>query len=331
MSLLGKILMVLNIVAALLFLMVAMIDWGTRQLWAYQVLRHDLALNGLPVDASPDFTAPGTVSADDLHEQTLEEVFKPVGGNPVRTQVEEIQRKRDELEAELKALPVADRTRKLKDILMALTQTGDERDRVAGLTREADLWKEYNRWFDEALSPDPDPDNEQRRRDFNEQRRAIAHLLYNLSPDPAWQQRVMVVVGVRQYLREGERQAADLERMAQRARELTTSEEIAFINQYKDLIARRTQELARQNELLQAELKKQEDLKEKHTALVKAREEEIKEFREKTAKAKEATAEALLKQHEQEKELFEAQKNLIDDFDRNIQLERQIRRLELGR
>ncbi len=50
MSLLGKILALVNILAAVGFIYLAASDYGKRQQWSYAVYRHDLAINGLPLD-----------------------------------------------------------------------------------------------------------------------------------------------------------------------------------------------------------------------------------------------------------------------------------------
>src|SRR5688500_10970007 len=50
MSLLGKILAVLNLLAAGGFLYLAVLDYSIRQQWSYALFRHDIALLGMPVD-----------------------------------------------------------------------------------------------------------------------------------------------------------------------------------------------------------------------------------------------------------------------------------------
>src|SRR5262245_44888888 len=50
MSLFGKILAVLNVLAAIAFVVLAAMDYQRRQDWSFAVLRHDIALRGLPVN-----------------------------------------------------------------------------------------------------------------------------------------------------------------------------------------------------------------------------------------------------------------------------------------
>src|SRR3954471_5683541 len=50
MSLFGKFLAVLNLVALLAFLFMASAAYKMRQAWSYSVLRWDMALDGMPID-----------------------------------------------------------------------------------------------------------------------------------------------------------------------------------------------------------------------------------------------------------------------------------------
>jgi hypothetical protein len=326
MSTLGKVLIVLNGLAAVGFLCLAAIDYGTRQLWAYQVLRHEVALEGLPVDEADTGKPPSNIAPGQFSPQTLDAIFGSVGGNPVPTQVAEVERKRDELLDQINVLGSADKKReKLKSILMGLEQTGDQRDRIEAMNSLEQLQNEFNKKFDDVLPQGDEP------RDPEERRRAIAHLLYNLSPEPAWHDRVQVVVGLQAYGREAEREAADLEKMAQRAREMTTDERIAFEREYKQTVQRRTLELAQQSAALEDALQQRTAIRDKHKEEIAAAQKKIEELKARVQKAQEATVAALEKQKEREKEVFDAQRELIDDFDKNLDLEKEIRRLELGR
>ena len=70
MSLWGKIFAILNIVAAVGFVVVAGMDWGQRERWAYSVFRHDLLVAGLPFDAK-EVDADGAPRVDKLSPATL--------------------------------------------------------------------------------------------------------------------------------------------------------------------------------------------------------------------------------------------------------------------
>ncbi|HMF10828.1 MAG TPA: hypothetical protein VKE94_00940, partial [Gemmataceae bacterium] len=100
MSLLGKILAVVNVVAAIGFIYLAASDYGKRQQWSYAVYRHDLAIDGLPLD-DKDTDVDGRPRVKDLSKATLTEVFQPAGGQPVETQMAELQRVQDDLTAKI--------------------------------------------------------------------------------------------------------------------------------------------------------------------------------------------------------------------------------------
>src|SRR5262249_43192191 len=89
MSTLGKVLAVLNILAALALGALIAMDYGKRESWAYSVFRYDLAIQGLPLnkeEPGPD----GRPAVNLLGKQTLQELFAQAGGQPVLTQVEEV-------------------------------------------------------------------------------------------------------------------------------------------------------------------------------------------------------------------------------------------------
>lgn len=91
MSLFGKILALLNIFGALGLVYVAMLDYGKRQSWAYSYYRHELVLKGLPL-APDERDTENQPLVDRLGEELPGELFGAVGGNPVSTQVQEVER-----------------------------------------------------------------------------------------------------------------------------------------------------------------------------------------------------------------------------------------------
>ena len=77
MSLLGKILAVLNVVAAIAFAYLAVSDWAQRRSWVYATYRLDLTLHGLPVDET-DVDVAGLPQNDKLSSTTLTDLFRGV-------------------------------------------------------------------------------------------------------------------------------------------------------------------------------------------------------------------------------------------------------------
>jgi hypothetical protein len=88
---LGKVLACLNILVTLLLGVLIALDYGKRQSWAYSVFRHDLAIQGMPLnkeELGPD----GKPLVNDLGKQTQQDIFGQVGGPPAGgpTQVDEV-------------------------------------------------------------------------------------------------------------------------------------------------------------------------------------------------------------------------------------------------
>jgi hypothetical protein len=102
MSLFGKFMAVLNFLGVIAVLIFALLVYSQRRVWEYANYRHDLAMYGLPV------TAEDTGNGDykqylDLGSptgRTLKELFPT---NPVTTQVQEVERVKQSLDAKLTA------------------------------------------------------------------------------------------------------------------------------------------------------------------------------------------------------------------------------------
>ena len=118
MSTLGKVLAVFNMIMALAaFFYFFPTDWGTRQSWAYSYYRHELVLDGLPLDDQEKDTE-GHLQKDKLSEETKKQVFQGAG-SPVSTQMEEI----DNVRSECNGLQNSDPAR-LMEILSTMARTG---------------------------------------------------------------------------------------------------------------------------------------------------------------------------------------------------------------
>src|SRR5262245_47048625 len=100
MSMLGKILAVVNILAAIGFIYLAASDYGKRQQWSYAVYRHDLAIDGLPLDEK-ETDLDGVARVKNLNQATQADMFQPAGGQPVTTQLAEVLRVQNALHARI--------------------------------------------------------------------------------------------------------------------------------------------------------------------------------------------------------------------------------------
>ncbi|MFN4261219.1 MAG: hypothetical protein ACK4RK_18175 [Gemmataceae bacterium] len=337
MSIWGKILAVLNVLAAILFFVLAYQDVVTRQKWSYAVFRHELLLHGLPLDArSQNFQQPSLV-ARNLSDETLEVVFDKLGP-PVRTQQEEVTRKRDELLQHIRGLPDdAQQRRALKDALLPLARTGDERDALLerlGNTEvpTKELLADLEQRFDavaQTLSITNNPQEPEG--DDAARRQAVAHLLYNVDADDNWHKRLVAIIGLQAYATEANRQAIALEEMIVRLQTQLDNEQTDFIALYNALIQKRTRVLAAQVAALRPILAQREEVAKQHERIVQFREAEKADYQDTLAAAEKETKDALNIQTVLERQLFQAQLTLGTAFDRNIELERMIRHLELGR
>src|SRR5262245_40941566 len=117
MSLLGKLLAVLNLLAAAGFLYLASASYSARQAWIYAAFRYDLALDGLPVDE-----AEKDENGDPMHLKVTPQLANELAGNDqVRTQEAALDRRRNEIFARLddSSIP-GTRQAKLAGVLLPL-------------------------------------------------------------------------------------------------------------------------------------------------------------------------------------------------------------------
>jgi hypothetical protein len=140
MSVLGKILAFLNILAAAAFAYVALLDHGKREQAAAAVREHDLARKGEPlqdeyVDGSLPRDRVVIDRADAQDSAALKARFQAAGapGQPVAVQIDEVKRVQGEL---LKALNAAadsfaseakDKVKALEEVLLPLAANGQQR------------------------------------------------------------------------------------------------------------------------------------------------------------------------------------------------------------
>jgi len=134
MSLLGKLLAILNVLAAVLFVAVAGLDWMQRQRWEYVVFRHDLFVDGLPIDdkeKGPDLAPRVTKFTEPWFGQMFQHAG---GGSAVKTQTDEVNNLKKLIGDKVASPEVAGtKSQKLAGFLRALARTQSERE---DLTRQ---------------------------------------------------------------------------------------------------------------------------------------------------------------------------------------------------
>jgi hypothetical protein len=134
MSLLGKILTFVNVLAAIALAAVFMMDFSKRQAWSYANYVHDVAVAGLPLEAD-DQDSQGNMLFPDMAEETKQQWFGSTGG-VVSTQKEEIERVKKLLDAKINSAQ-GDPAAYARILLPLTTNNADREDLLAVMTYNA--------------------------------------------------------------------------------------------------------------------------------------------------------------------------------------------------
>lgn len=362
MALTGKILAALNLVMAALFLVTASADWGQRREWGYALFRHELALDGLPLDDRDRDVLANLPRVKRLGQSTLNTMFRDMG-EPVRTRTNEVTLVQGRVRAAVTGESGEAGQRKLlAAVLIPLANTGSQRDDLQQKLQSADINTllgpdgPLERVFASVLSgkdrtikdaggpngvttidpfawsfldlPDEGKGNQ---RDPAEQRRVVTHLLFNLPPNIEPPQRVVVVVGLRAYAEEGTRQAIALGKIASgaaaRIDTRLATDRAAFIQRY-DRIIRDLEILRQRIDDRTGDVARITDLAVKHRLLVAGREAEVTQLLADLKQSRDVTRKALAALAGEQQLLFQAQRDVRLGLDKDGQLERELRRLE---
>jgi hypothetical protein len=131
MKLFGYILAVLNIVGALAFVVVGLMDYAKREAWAYANFTHDVLVDGLPLDEK-QLDPYETPLRYKLSDGTLKAWFPT---NPVSTQVDEVKRVKSLADGQIATAsndPVK-QTIEYARMLAPFAQKNDEREYLLGI------------------------------------------------------------------------------------------------------------------------------------------------------------------------------------------------------
>jgi hypothetical protein len=334
MSMFSKILTVFNVLAAIAFLAVAGLDYGKRQTWAYSIFRHELAINGLPLDEKDDSWRPGTPVYRDLTKNTVTDLFKFSGGNPVYTQLEAVAAMKNSVMSAIDSATDEVAQRKaIAAFWLPLLEQLSHREKVMGWIDINSKTKlpvtELKNQLGIVIESVSDDIKSNTSADYRKMR--VADLLVNLNPtgDPQLRERAQVIVGLNQYTLAMDRQATNLFAMVGLMQQTVREEQGVFVRQWEELQPR----LVVLNEQLKADtarLDQQTKLLEGHNLLYQARRAERDELAEQLRQLGEnATAEGgkLAKLQQQ---LFDLERDLAAARVNNETLEGQIRAKELG-
>jgi hypothetical protein len=325
MSMFGKVLAVLNVLAAIGFLVFAGMDYNKRQSWAYSHYTHQLEVFGLPIDQNDDsWRLPGRSISVQFGKDARALLF-PGEQNPPATQ-------QDAVNSTVKAFndavsAAADIPAKRAVIAVhLLPQLGlaEERDQtihdLQALNDDAGVEVLVKR-FGAIAERTTKGDRESRRR-------AIADFLYNFEYSDNWHKRAVAVVGLNQYVAAAERQTGQLRDMIARDRRVMAAEQAAFVAQYQAIPPELTV-LSDELQALDAKLTEQKDLVQRHTALWNARKAEVMTLNNQLAEEKQNAAKELAALGALQRELFAVQQDVAAARARNQQLERDLRAKEV--
>jgi hypothetical protein len=127
MSLLGKILAVLNVFGVAGFFALALMDYTKRQAWAYAVFRQDLDLKGLPLDKE-ERDGEGRAVVDLIGESTKKDLYKGQPGPT--TQEEEVKRYQAEVQNRIQASTGPKQAAYEAYLLLPFAATNAQRERL---------------------------------------------------------------------------------------------------------------------------------------------------------------------------------------------------------
>ena len=280
-----------------------------------------------------------------------------LGGNqPVPNQLSEVDRVLKEIKSKIEQ---ADGTNTKAGLLGAWLilqpETYDERSEVLKLIQDEnvpELEKRLYARFDQVLSaprqPDvaaiaptenPTPEDLKTRRskadellstgvkDEPERRARLAHLLVHLDPSAAWQKRVMMIIGLRQYVRTIADQTIRFSQMTARVQKQIADDQERYVaenTQLRNLAIQRTQLVQATDETrnrVATQTQKDRDF-------VKQHEVQLTELKDQLTRIKQEVNELLARQKITEEALFAIQREVGLTLEDIYRLEAELRRIE---
>lgn len=337
MSLFGKILAVLNVLAAIGFLALATMDYNRRSAWSQGHFHRELQLHGLPVDKDdPAFRIPGEAIVVDMSTGSMKAVF----GDPnfPKTQSEAVQAALADLKTKYDAAAnPAEKAKIVQMYLVPLQSRVDAREAVRQRTLTAkdaaavdalfaDLEGEFQRAFS-VQRPDGG------KRDYIERRRSIADLLVNIDRGAQWRDYVQKVVGIEEYTQAVARQARHLDDMSARYEAMIADDREHFVRRYQ---AEMPELIALNAKLAEYQVKvdAQRKLLADHQTQRNARRDDAngsKDYEKRIEAQTKLAAEELAKLIDLQNRLFALQQEFALTMAANAKLEQEIRAKDQGR
>jgi hypothetical protein len=360
MTLLGKILALVNILAALGFVYLAASDYAARRQAAYGVYRMDLQISGLPLNAE-EKDVEGQDRVKDLSQATLTDLFQQAGGSPVKTQLEELDRVKAAVKAKIDGgdaitvaspldpksqLSLATSEQKRAWFLLPLARSLSPQD--AAQDQPAVL--DRSSLIAQMQKADQKPSEEDFERVFSriqsitdpgDKRRAVAEALFSLVEplaladgqqveqlaDLTGYKRFVVVVGLKAAVQAVDTVAAAQARMTEEADEILTSDRAKFTAEHNRMVGI-IRDLEDQVRRANAALEAQRNQTARQDQLVKERETQVKDLESRLEAARKATKTELAKQAKVQEAVLAEQRKLRDANRKNQELLKTIESLE---
>ncbi len=342
MGLLGKTLAILNILAAIGFLVVAIMDYGKQRAWSTLTFQQDLLIQGLPLDEEEkDFN--GEVVSKKIGPATLEQLQS--GGQPVTSQVAEVKQRQSALQSAITgAGDEAEQRKKMAEILLPVATTFGEREEIKQKIATEPLDQlmgddgPFKTLFREALEGkttsrfQPAEGGAGIRPISGDLRRqAIAHLLFNLGDKPpGYNQRLQGIIGMEAYLQEVTNQIAVNKSLLDAYQAAIARESLPFEVKHRQLLHDLITSAGHVQEEREA-LHKHEISRDTHRALVGKRKQDVTDLLALIDAEQKRLDAALARQKELEVALDKANADAAATQETNKSLEKQIRSRELGR
>jgi hypothetical protein len=324
MGTLGKALIIINILLALAFVLVAGLDYGRRQAWSYVVLEQDFMIDGLPVD-DQQLDVNGLPLENSVGPRMQRDLFEKAPGRPpVKTQIEEVANRKAQLNA-----TAGNDVAKLQAILVPLAETAGKRSEVRATDNANTLNTRLEKYFNDVELPTKTTEGGQGL-SLGERKQAIARLLFATSQSNDDYSRTLAVVGLAAYTRAASDQANILQNMIPVYQSELAHDSASCEVEHKYLL-QQIVALAERVGDLQESLNKQTALKNQHRALVQKRSEIVADLQKTIANARKATEAAVAQQTKAEADTFTATKAVTETELKNQELERTVKSLESGR
>ncbi len=343
MGLSGKILAVLNLLAAIGFLTVAIMDYGKQRAWSTLVFEEDILRTGLPVDET-ELDENGAVIAKKLGTYSQQQLVSP--GQPVTTQIAEVKKRQTDVQSAIDgAGGEAEQRKKMEEILLPLTITFGEREALKKQIATETMDKlrgddgPLKAAFREALEGKtvpainaPGTDGVAPRSiDKDLQKQAIAHLLFNLGDNSRdYNQRLTAIIGLEAFVKEVTRQLAVDKNLFDAYSIAIYKESHPFEVKYRELLGELIVSAGHLQEQIDTK-QKIENSRDVHRKLVGLRKQDVATLQNEIAAAQKNLDAALTRQKELEVALEKANKDAAGLVQTNKSLEQQVRSRELGR